>query len=175
MKNIILRYPVLEDKEEFLKALNAEWEKDFDFAHYWKSLANEDFVTFCKILPEFSKGLHIPKEHVPCTFLLAFNENGNIVGRTSIRHFLTDHLLRVGGHIGYGVVPNFRRQGYATAILDKSLEYVKSNLKTIDRVLVTCDEGNIGSQKTIENNGGILENIIEIDGQINKMRYWIDL
>lgn len=175
MKNVILRYPVLEDEDEFLIALNAEWEKDFEFAHYWKSLANKNFSKYCEILPEISKGFHIPNDHVPCSFLFAFNENGIIVGRTSIRHSLNNHLLKVGGHIGYGVVPSYRKQGYATAILAHSIVYVRSNLKGIDKVLVTCDEGNIGSQKTIEKNGGILEDIIELDGEINKMRFWIEL
>ena len=42
-------------------------------------------------------------------------------------------------------------------------------------MLVTCDDDNIGSIKTIENNGGVLEDIIsgpELDKP--KRRYWID-
>ena len=44
------------------------------------------------------------------------------------------------------------------------------------RVLVTCDEDNIGSKKIIEHNGGMFENAIEIDGDpVKKLRYWIDI
>jgi len=58
--------------------------------------------------------------HVPSTFLFAFDAS-RIIGRVSIRHELNEFLLRVGGHIGYVVVPEFRRQGYATAILHQLL------------------------------------------------------
>lgn len=45
-----------------------------------------------------------------------------------------------------------------------------------DRVLVTCDDGNIGSIKTIENNGGVLEDIVSgPDLDKPKRRYWIDI
>ena len=48
----------------------------------------------------------------------------------------------------------------------------------LKRVLITCDDINYGSAKVIENNGGVLENIVEnnIDGEIiHTRRYWIDL
>ena len=40
----------------------------------------------------------------------------------------------------------------------------------LNRVLITCNTDNIGSQKIIENNMGILENIIN-----GSRRYWINL
>jgi predicted acetyltransferase len=44
------------------------------------------------------------------------------------------------------------------------------------RVLVTCDEDNIGSKKIIEHNGGQYENAIQIEGdKVKKLRYWIDI
>ncbi len=175
MKKVILRHLTLADKDEFYSALNELWEENFDFLHYWESLGHESFETYVKILPELSKGNLIPKEHVPCTFFLAFDENNKIVGRVSIRHELNDHLLKVGGHIGYGVVPTFRRKGYATAILSEALNYIKLNLQDIKKVLVTCDDDNIGSIKTIERNGGVLENILEFQGEKDKRRYWIKL
>ncbi|HML46148.1 MAG TPA: GNAT family acetyltransferase, partial [Clostridia bacterium] len=43
------------------------------------------------------------------------------------------------------------------------------------RVLVTCDKDNMGSARTIQKNGGLLENeVAEEDGGILQ-RYWIDL
>jgi predicted acetyltransferase len=43
-------------------------------------------------------------------------------------------------------------------------------------VLVTCYKDNIGSAKTIQNNGGVLENEIDSseEGKIMK-KYWIDI
>ena len=39
---------------------------------------------------------------------------------------------------------------------------------------MVCDKGNIGSAKSIENNGGILENEVVVNGVVEQ-RYWIDL
>lgn len=172
VSKLVLRYLRIEDRESFFKANNANW-GDFPFAHYWESLSGEDFDNDVSILPELAKGRYMPNGHVACSLLFAFNKDGEIVGRTSIRHKLTEHLLKIGGHIGYGVVPEFRKKGYATAILEKSLTYMKENLPHINDILVTCSEGNIASQKTIEKNSGVLENIIDVSGEDKTMRYWI--
>ncbi len=174
MEKITLRYLKKSDKKQFLESLEAAW-GEFPYAHYWETLANKDFDRYVEILPSFPKGELLPKDHVPCSFLFAFNEDDQLVGRTSIRHKLTDFLLEAGGHIGYAVLPNERRKGYASAIFKASLEYVRVNLPQIEKVLVTCDEGNIGSEKTISHNGGVLENIVPTESGINKKRFWIML
>jgi predicted acetyltransferase len=80
----------------------------------------------------------------------------------------------VGGHIGYAVVPEFRRRGYATEILRLSVKIAREKFG-LGRILVTCDDDNIGSIRTIEKNGGILENVISgPDLDKPKRRYWIE-
>ena len=44
----------------------------------------------------------------------------------------------------------------------------------IYRVLMVCNRDNIGSAKSIKNNGGVLENEIVVDGE-TEQRYWITL
>jgi predicted acetyltransferase len=44
----------------------------------------------------------------------------------------------------------------------------------IDPVLVTCDKSNLGSARTIQKNGGVLENEVG-DGKEIVQRYWISL
>lgn len=44
----------------------------------------------------------------------------------------------------------------------------------ITRVLITCDKDNVGSAKSIQRNGGVLEDERLLDGKIVQ-RYWIDL
>lgn len=39
---------------------------------------------------------------------------------------------------------------------------------------MVCDKDNVGSAKSIRNNGGILENEIVVDGVVEQ-RYWIEL
>ena len=43
----------------------------------------------------------------------------------------------------------------------------------IHKMLMTCDEGNIASEKTILANGGIYEKTLDVDGDKIK-RFWID-
>lgn len=42
-------------------------------------------------------------------------------------------------------------------------------------VLIKCDADNIGSIKTIERNGGVLENQVRDNKNVLKNRYWISL
>ena len=44
----------------------------------------------------------------------------------------------------------------------------------LEHVLLTCDQDNIGSAKTILTNGGILENEV-VEGDRVTQRYWINL
>ena len=45
--------------------------------------------------------------------------------------------------------------------------------KGIQKMLMTCDERNIASERTIISNGGVFEKNIEVDGCVMK-RYWIE-
>lgn len=99
-------------------------------------------------------------------------ERNIMVGAVNIRHSLNDYLLKYGGHIGDGIRPSERRKGYATIMVGLALE--KCKVLGIDKVLMVCSKNNIGSAKSIKNNGGILENEI-IDNEEIEQRYWIDL
>ena len=116
-------------------------------------------------------GRNLPPRFVPGTFLVA-DVAGQIVGRSSIRFELNDSLLRNGGHIGSGVLPQYRRRGYATEILRQSL--IIARAAGVGRVLVTCDEDNAGSRAVIESCGGQLDSVLDMgDGLPPKRRYWI--
>lgn len=121
---------------------------------------------------EYRHGISLPEGYVPATFLVA-EVAGELVGRSSIRHELNDYLREVGGHIGYGVRPAFRRRGHATEILRQSLEVLRE--LGVERALVTCDDDNTGSATVIERCGGRLENVVPVVGGAPKRRYWIDL
>lgn len=106
------------------------------------------------------------------TFFCLDVERNIIVGAVNIRHYLNDHLLAHGGHIGDGIRPSERRKGYATKMIGLALEECKK--LGIKKVLMVCDKNNVGSAKSIVKNGGILENEQDVDGTIEQ-RYWIDL
>jgi predicted acetyltransferase len=127
---------------------------------------------YVHVLAERACGRDVVPNWVPSTFLVA-TVDGEIVGRSSIRHRLNDYLSVVGGHIGFGVVPAFRKQGVATEILRQSLVIVRS--LGVDRALVTCDDENIASARTIERCGGVLESTV-VDPNEDRLarRYWIN-
>ncbi len=111
---------------------------------------------------------------VPATLFLAVRKSDNkVIGTIQIRHYLNERLLKNIGHIGDGVRPTERRKGYATEMIQLALNECKKI--GIQRVMMGCYKDNIGSMKSIQNNGGILENeIVEENGKIDQ-RYWISL
>ncbi len=118
------------------------------------------------------------ESYVPSDVYLAVRESDDkLVGIIDIRKSLTDFLYNYGGNIGYSVIPEERRKGYATEMLKQSLPKCKE--MNINRVLLTCDKENIGSYKTIIANGGVLENEVKDDVNLSKsgiiQRYWISL
>lgn len=105
------------------------------------------WAEYLRLLEDQRQGVNMAADHVPSTFLAA-SVADTVIGRTSIRHSLNDYLAREGGHIGYGVLPRYRRRGHATEILRQSL--IIARAVGLDRVLVTCDDSNIGSATVIE-------------------------
>ena len=110
---------------------------------------------------------------VPDSVFFCLDDDTNrFVGAVNIRHRLNASLLRSGGHIGDGVRPSERRKGVATRMIAMALEECRR--LGIERVLMVCDKGNIASARSIQKNGGVLENELD-DGGTMIQRYWIDL
>jgi predicted acetyltransferase len=131
----------------------------------------EEFARYCEAVtmgverpgePDFYLaelyGTPVPGEwvdgYVPQT-VLWWAAGDAYLGRLSIRHRLTPHLLHHGGHIGFEVRPTARRQGHATAMLAAALPLAAG--LGIDPARIDCDVGNIGSRRVIEKNGGVLD------------------
>lgn len=134
-----------------------------------RRLDYRDFENYCKNLEikDATEGA------VPDSTFFCLDEERNImVGAVNIRHWLNESLLLNGGHIGDGVRPSERRKGIATQMI--ALALLECRKLGIDKVLMVCDKDNIGSAKSILNNGGILENEIVVNGTAEQ-RYWITL
>lgn len=170
---LALRLPRDDEEREFFRAHRATTPEVPNFLHFYEE--GMPFTRYLEVLKQYAKGEQLPPDHVPSTFLFAFDDEARIVGRITIRHALNDFLFRLGGHIGYAVLPEFRRRGYATDMLRQALQIAGRDLG-LRRVLLTCDDDNVGSIRTIEKNGGVLENVVTgPDVATPKRRYWIDL
>ena len=163
-----LRPVTVDDEAVVLAAHEAMAAEDFPFALAFGE--DEDFAGYVARLARLQRGEPPLGRYVASTFLLA-EVDGDVVGRSSIRHELNDFLRHEGGHIGYCVLPHHRRRGYATEIMRQSLEIAHRH--GIDRVLVTCDDDNIGSATIIERAGGVLEDTVVNEAGGLTRRYWI--
>lgn len=113
-----LRPLTADDEAEFLRAHRTLAQENTSFAHGWRS--GLTWPEYLAMLERTRLGIDLPAHRVPATFLVA-DVKGVIVGRTSIRHTLNDELRQIGGHIGYAVLPDYRRCGYGSEILWQSL------------------------------------------------------
>lgn len=155
-------------RNEFLKAEGSmdgcgslrRFEKTQDWIDQVEALKNPDTV---------------PENLVQSTQYIYVRESDNkIVGVIQIRHTLNEFLEKYGGHIGYSVAPSERRKGYATQMLKAVLPECKR--LGIDRVMISCVEGNEGSKRTILKNGGVYESTVFEPGEgVYLERHWIDL
>jgi predicted acetyltransferase len=84
---------------------------------------------------------------------------------------MNEWLAREGGHIGYGVLADFRRRGYATEILRQSVTIGRQ--EGIDRLLVICHDDNVASATVIERCGGVFEGSALSEDGMAIRRYWI--
>ena len=162
--------------EKQLGEMIDEWRADQELNHTnsspWAIFKN-DYHDFDYYLEHLEIKTETNGRVPDSVFFLLDNDRDRLLGAVNIRHYLSDALLKEGGHIGDGIRPSERRRGYGTEIVRLAL--IECRKLGITKVLMTCDKDNVASAKTIIKNGGVLENeFVNSEGNIEQ-RYWIAL
>lgn len=138
-----------------------------------KNLLKKDFAGYVKFIKQQSKGRNLPNGYIPQSIFWLVDEN-KLLGILSLRHRLTTHLKKIGGHIGYEITPKYRGRGYGNLILKLALK--KAKAMGIKKALLTCNATNIRSKKVIIKNGGKYEGKAkQPNGLPYKLRFWIKI
>lgn len=123
--NVSLLTPTTDLQDEYLDFYN-EWKDSGETMIPWViSKDPSNFPAMVQELLDAHNGVNLPQSWVPDSTYWLVTDNNRIVGAVNIRHSLTEHLFNAGGHIGYGIRPSERRKGYATKLLELSLEKTK--------------------------------------------------
>ncbi|MDD3841948.1 MAG: GNAT family N-acetyltransferase [Candidatus Izemoplasmatales bacterium] len=173
MQNLKLVFPCEGYDEEWMAIIQEMETETLDITPYALKHRTKDYEEYLRIVRSYAKGISLPNGHVRAeTYFLTKDSEKRILGAIDIRFVLNEYLYNYGGNIGYGIRPSERRKGYAQEMLALALDVCRRN--GLKKVLVTCDDDNLGSRRIIEKNGGVLENIVPFEDE-NVMRFWINL
>lgn len=158
---LVLRPMRSDDEEVVLDAHRELVSEGFNFL--FDRHRADSFEDYLALLERQRTGGDRHAGRVPASFLVA-EVDGQIVGRVSIRHELNEALEREGGHVGYAVLPAHRRRGYATQMLQRSLDVLGAD--GLETALVTCDDDNLASAAVIERCGGEYVGRVTVHGKL---------
>lgn len=163
-----------------LRKLKKEDEKAyFRFLESWEeekvipSSARFSRKTMTKYLKKLKRDETEQKDRVPAETYFLFLDNGEIAGAINCRYALNDFLRDLGGHIGYGISPDYRGHHCAKWMVTQVFDYYKE--RNIDQIMLTADHSNTASIRTIQACGGILESSGKKENGESFGRYWITL
>lgn len=177
MERFYLERPSIERKDEIIEYLDefVEYNSDINGSgsldKIYEGYTFEQALERCLNMEneEYAKRVN---RSASKTFLLIRENDNKIIGTINVRWNLPDAMQKFGGNIGYSVRPTERRKGYNK--INLYLGLIEAKKLGLDRVMLDCASDNIGSDKTMQALGGILdrEEIDPADGLLTKVYYF---
>ncbi len=152
-----------DDIDEEYKAFRSIPLDENGFKNKYYNITKEELKD--SVIPELQKhsnGIDLKEGHVPCTYYFLWNDNV-IVGLFKIRHYLNESLINGAGHIGYGVIKEYRGRGYATAGLKLAIDICKNLIKE-DEIYLSSNKDNPASFRVQQKCGAYITH--ESDTQV---------
>ncbi len=150
-----LRRINFEDIDEEYSAISKMPADENGFQNDYYGVSKDDFRE--KVVPlliAHSEGRELKEGRVPDTYFFLWDGN-HIVGLFKIRHYLNEFLAKGAGHVGYGILPEYRGMGYATKGLQLAKEICKTLIKE-DEIYMSVHKDNLSSLRVQEKNGAYI-------------------
>ncbi len=150
MENIYLQEMKVTDND-----LLEQWNNDYKIYSCGKD--NPFYTNYKEILRKFEESRNNENEmHLYPYWLI---KDGNVIGNSIIKtNIEANEIYKIyGGNISYVISPSYRNKGYGTKFLNLILKKCKE--LGLSKVIITCNDENIGSRKIIENNYGLLTDV----------------
>lgn len=143
---IYLKKVNYEDIDKEYEAIKKFPKNENGFENEYYDVSKEEYKN--KVIPNLlnrSLGIDLPEGYVPDTYFFLWDDD-KIVGLFKIRHCLNDFLKKGPGHIGYGILKEYRGKGYATEGLKCAIEICKTLIKE-DEIYLSSHKDNPASFK----------------------------
>lgn len=176
MEELFLKFPGMEDKDAVLEMKDEFLEIETRLPGSGAIEKYETYERWLQKCIDAKDPEKVPAGKVPATQYLTYRKaDGRLVGMVQLRHNIDiPYLATIAGHIGDCIRPSERKKGYATTQIKLCAQKAKE--MGLDKVLISCVDSNIASEKSIIKSGGIADGtaLKEETGETFK-RYWIYL
>ncbi|MFI3284009.1 MAG: GNAT family N-acetyltransferase [Erysipelotrichaceae bacterium] len=136
--------------------LHNQFKKDENgFMNPAYQLDEESFKDYVQLRKNYSMSIGLPDGFVADTVFI-LEDQGNYVGIFNLRHYLNDALKNGGGHIGYGIAPEYRGRHYATKGLALLIQKGKDIIEE-DEFYLSVFKNNTASLNVQFNNHAIID------------------
>lgn len=145
----------LNDIDEEYKIIKIMPKDENGFVNEFYGASKEEFTeVIVPTLIRNSEGLDLPEGYVPQTYFFLWNDD-KVVGLFKIRHYLNDFLRNGPGHIGYGLLPEYRGKGYATEGLKLAIDEA-SKIVPEEELYFSVHKDNIASLRVLQKCGAYI-------------------